>query len=280
MNSKYKNAVFVSDLDGTLLNKNAMLPESAAEHIGILVKCGIKITYATARTYYTVEKIMNNVPMPYPVALMNGVMIRDMNNRKNIKVNVIDEHQCSSIYETLMLCGVSPVIYFLDGEDLNTAYTHICGAHMTPFINERKYKYGKPVLKIDDISSIIEPVIYYTVIDEEDKVKGAYKKIKSLTQVECVCYGDSYSNAWYLEVYSDKVSKGNAAMEIKKLTGSDKLICFGDNFNDLPMFEVSDEAYSPPFAPDEVRVKSCCAIDVPELCGVTRKIGALAEIDL
>ena len=40
------------------------------------------------------------------------------------------------------------------------------------------------------------------------------------------------------------ISKGTAAEEIKRLTGADRIIAFGDNLNDIPLFEAADEAYA------------------------------------
>ncbi|AGK96849.1 HAD family hydrolase [Clostridium pasteurianum] len=45
------NTLYVSDLDGTLLNRNSQLSEESKEIINTLVKKGVKFTYATARSF-------------------------------------------------------------------------------------------------------------------------------------------------------------------------------------------------------------------------------------
>ena len=49
------------------------------------------------------------------------------------------------------------------------------------------------------------------------------------------------------------ISKGTAATEIKKLTGADKIIAFGDNLNDIPLFLVADECYAVSNAHEELK---------------------------
>ena len=40
---------------------------------------------------------------------------------------------------------------------------------------------------------------------------------------------------------------------LRELTGRKHIVCFGDNYNDLPMFSVADEAYAVANAAPEVR---------------------------
>ena len=45
-------------------------------------------------------------------------------------------------------------------------------------------------------------------------------------------------------IYRYKSSKANAIKEIMAQYNFDRLISFGDNLNDLPMFKISDECYA------------------------------------
>lgn len=38
------------------------------------------------------------------------------------------------------------------------------------------------------------------------------------------------------------MSKADAVMRVKEMTGADRVVVYGDNLNDLPMFAVADEA--------------------------------------
>ena len=47
--------------------------------------------------------------------------------------------------------------------------------------------------------------------------------------------------------------KDKGVLKAKKFAGADKIVCFGDNINDLPMFKISDEGYAVGNALDEVK---------------------------
>ena len=49
---------------------------------------------------------------------------------------------------------------------------------------------------------------------------------------------------YFLEIISKVVSKGSAAKQVKELIGADKMVAFGDNLNDIPLFEAADECYA------------------------------------
>ena len=53
--------LYVSDLDGTLLNRDALLNEDVPKRLNALIEQGLCFTVATARTYATVNPIMKDV---------------------------------------------------------------------------------------------------------------------------------------------------------------------------------------------------------------------------
>ena len=76
--------LYISDLDGTLLNENALLSEDTIQGLNKLIEKGVNFTVATARTNATVVKMLKNVNIQLPVILMNGVTIYDIRNKKSL----------------------------------------------------------------------------------------------------------------------------------------------------------------------------------------------------
>lgn len=58
--------LFVSDLDGTLLNGKAKLTDYSRITINKLIENGMHFTAATARTYATVSKIIGGLNINAP----------------------------------------------------------------------------------------------------------------------------------------------------------------------------------------------------------------------
>lgn len=57
----------------------------------------------------------------------------------------------------------------------------------------------------------------------------------------------------YIEVFDSGVSKADAVMELKEMTGADRVVVYGDNLNDLTMFAVADESVAVDNARPEVK---------------------------
>lgn len=247
-----RDVLFVSDLDGTLLSPDAALDPDTARRINALTERGVRITYATARTVRSVSHILGEIDFTKsdaPAALMNGVLLRDMRENRYVSAAEIDPETAQTVLDTLTDLGASPFVYSLDeanpmdGDPLYTCYREIEGEPMRRFYEERVKKYGKPFLKIDRASEIPGRIIYFCVIAGEDLICRAAGKLEKIQNIRFTFYRDSYAeDTWYLEAFSPDASKKNAVKKLREITGAKKIIAFGDNRNDIPMFEAADTA--------------------------------------
>ena len=81
-------------------------------------------------------------------------------------------------------------------------------------------------------------------------------------------YLDVYNGAWYLEIFSHKASKANGIRFIREHYGFSKVVAFGDNLNDLPMFEQADVKVAVGNARDEVKAAADYVIGTNDNDGV------------
>ena len=274
--------LYISDLDGTLLDKNATLPPEAARLLRLLDSKDVSITYATARTIQSVRHILADAPVRYPVALMNGVVICDLaGGEKCISAAYFKEDDFLAVRETLAECDVTPFMYFLADGKLSTAYTEISNKYMENFMRERVEKYNKPFIRLADGEAYPGKPIYFAAMDSEHKIRRANEECLKLRGIKTACYRDSYEpDFWYLEVFDESASKKNATEAIRRLTGAERVIAFGDNYNDVPMFESSDECYAVRTAPAAVISAADGVVGSADELGVIRKIAALEGIEL
>ena len=89
--------LFISDLDGTLLNGNAEVTEFTRDTLNRLMAKGLNFTAATARTLASAGKILSGLDLKLPVILMNGVLIYDMTEKKYVKINSLSRELCGLI---------------------------------------------------------------------------------------------------------------------------------------------------------------------------------------
>ena len=100
------------------------------------------------------------------------------------------------------------------------------------------------------------------MLNKKDIVFNIYNQIKDIDGISAIAYKDVYNDGFYnLEIYSDKSSKANSIKGIMHTFNFDRLISFGDNLNDIPMFEISDECYAVKNAVQELKDLSTSVID-------------------
>ncbi len=85
------------------------------------------------------------------------------------------------------------------------------------------------------------------------KIKKIAKEIESIEGITVNYYKDVYEDCYFLEAYSSEASKANGIKYLSKYIDYSKVICFGDNLNDIPMFELANESYATQNAAEEIK---------------------------
>ena len=247
--------LFLSDLDGTFLNKEGKISKRSAEIIDTLTKQGVLFTVATARTYATVMEMFKDIYLPCPLVLMNGVTIYDPVGRKILVSNSIPTDLGNKIVDVFRKHGIEPMLYFQQGECLDIYYGELTNDYQRTYVQQRVDCKGKRFIYSPTPTSLEDKnLVYIVCIDFYDKIKGIYDEVSEFDNAHCMFYKDNYvPDMYYLEIITKTVSKASGALEVKKLIGADKIIAFGDNLNDIPLFEVADECYAVAEAQDELK---------------------------
>ncbi len=249
--------LFISDLDGTLLDGNAEVTGFTRDTLNRLMAKGLNFTAATARTLASAGKILSGLDLKLPVILMNGVLIYDMAEKKYVRINSLSGELCQLILRLAKGLGLEPFMYLVSDNQLSTRYERLASPAMESFYNERREKYYKSFTQVDDLSQHTDNVIYFTFIAEKEKLAPLYDALKDNEKLNITYYYDVYDNElWYLEAFSSAASKEQGVRYLREKYGFDFITAFGDNTNDLPMFRAADKT---------VAVKNACK-EVLESC--------------
>ncbi|WP_304643331.1 HAD family hydrolase, partial [uncultured Muribaculum sp.] len=79
-----KRTLYVTDMDGTLLDDNSRVSPESAEIITDLTQRGALITVATARTPATVNPLLAHTVTSLPAIVMTGATLWDRNTMRYI----------------------------------------------------------------------------------------------------------------------------------------------------------------------------------------------------
>lgn len=266
--------LYVSDLDGTLLNSNALLNEDVPERLNRLIDKGLCFTVATARTYATVNSIVKDVHLTYPMILMNGVMIYDPVNKSCINAEIIERDSVEYILKGRKKFGVTGFAYALSPENskMATYYEKIATEHMEKFYVERRDVYHKPFSKVEQLEDILgEDIIYFSICYDEEVLRPFYEYLQKDEKLNLNFYKDVYGDGlWYLEISHKNASKYHGVQKLRAMLQPDAITGMGDNLNDIPLFEACDRCCAVGNAHEEVKERADYVLDTNLNAGVVK----------
>ncbi len=253
------DTIFVSDLDGTLLQPDSRL---SAETIGLLNKSisdGKLFTIATARTPATVSHILNDVEMRLPAIVMTGAAIWDKSDNSYSELKYIDPVAVGKFVE-LLHSHEFPIFLFTLVDNLIRIY-HVGNRFNSierSFIEERinsPYKrfYIDPEGK-ETLPDNLDKTILCYGMQPTGNAESVYKDALRIDNLRPQFYHDIFGpEIGIMEAFSPKATKAEAIKQMKARTGAKRVVAFGDNINDLPMFEIADVAVAVENALPEVK---------------------------
>lgn len=239
------NTLYISDMDGTLLQSNGTLSEYTKEKLNEFYKKGISFSVATARSMVSAMPILDGVHFAAPIVLMNGVFVYDTETKRAVKYHEIEHSVLQKVLDCFYAKNFHPFMFlYSDDYKLSIKYTEFDNDGMKEFYDMRVDMLDGRFTQTDDLTQIEKgqhPVYvnYYALPEFLDDV---VEKLKSIPEIDFAYYKDSYSDDWLIEIYSHTASKANGAKEVKEIIGAESITAFGDNLNDIIMLKGADTA--------------------------------------
>jgi len=261
--------LYISDLDGTLLNSNKRLSKYTSSTINLLVEKGMMFSYATARSFSTASKVAKELNANFPVIVYNGAFILNNITESVMLSNFFDNSDILSIKQILIEHNIYPMVYAYCEESEKYSYdlNNINHHGMRMLIDGRSGdKRENPVNSIEELFA--GKIFYFTCIDEQKLLYPVYERLKD--KYTCIFQRDIYNGEQWLEILPKNTSKANAVLQLKDYLKCDKIISFGDGKNDISMFEISDECYAVKNAVDELKEIATGIIDSNNNDGVAK----------
>ena len=236
-----KKTLYVSDLDGTLLSPEPAITEHTADIINSLISKGMYFTYATARSVYSAVPITASLNINVPCMFMNGVSIYDIESKSYIKNEFILSDASEEVLRSFERHGIRCFMYRIDDGNLTCYYSKITSKVMRSFAEVRKNHYKKPFIQVERLADFAnDDTVYFTTTGPHDELYPVKCEIEKISGIDHAFYLDVYNGEWYLEIFSEKASKANGIRFLRERFGFDEVVAFGDNLNDLSMFEAAD----------------------------------------
>lgn len=237
--------LFISDLDGTLLNSEQYVSEESIKILNNLISKGLNFSVATARSINSARKIIEPLNLKLPIILHNGVFIYDPVTKENIVENYINSELAADIIKTCDEFRLSPMIFTLEEEGPKIFYKGIFNAGEEDFVKSRTVNGDKRFHQVKTFPLVNKKnIITIIVIGDDKDLRPLYERLNRKYDLVYHYAEDIYTKFYWLEITNKGADKKTAVEYLKKYLNATKLICFGDNLNDCSMFEVADEKYA------------------------------------
>lgn len=259
--------LYISDLDGTLLQSNEKTSEYTNRTINALIERGMLFSYATARSYLTASKVTAGLRADIPLVVYNGAALVDGRDGSPMLKNFFGL-EIEEVLKDLFANNIYPIVYaYLDGVEKFSYIPSRCTPGMLTFLDSRKGD-RRSHLVADEEGLLQGEIFYLTCIDQKGKLEPLYEKYRD--RYHCVFQTELYTREQWLEIMPREASKSHAIAQLKKQLGCERLVVFGDGKNDMDMFEIADEAYAVENAVPELKVIATAVIGSNDSDGVAR----------
>lgn len=255
--------LYVTDLDGTLLRPDGSLGRRTLTVINAFIASGGLITYATARSFHSANRILAGLDLHLPVITYAGAMLIDPISGVVESSVMIPSPVIETLLSAIADCGLQPLVYLVrHGRDRVCWVEGDLSAGVAYFLGTRL---GDPrLMPVRNWAEINSNAVFYiAIIAGASELAELNESLETGIRDAChvVLVEDIYTpGKYWLEFTSVVGTKAHAAEKIQTATRSDTLVCFGDGLNDLPLFAIADQAYAVANSTPEVKSQATAII--------------------
>jgi len=266
--------LYVTDLDGTLLNSNDCISQYSIRTINGLVAKGMQFTYATARSLVSASVVAQGLSMTMPVIVYNGALIINPSTKEVLSSLAFTKEEAEDVRKVLQAHDAAPLVYaYVDGVERVSYVADRTNEGIQRYLDVRRN--DKRFRPLEDERGLYQgDIFYFTCIADREELLPLYEILVNDSRYRCTLQQELYRPEFFLEIMPKKVSKAEAVRKLKEIWHCDRVVSFGDSINDIPMFEISDECYAVDNAVPELKAAATGVIGANDEEGVARWLEA------
>ena len=244
--------LYVSDLDSTLLRSDATLSDFTINTINSLCEKGLLFSFATARSAKTATAVTRGLLGDTPIIVYTGTFIADRNTTEIILSNTMTELEVQAVCSAVDEFHIVPIVYSLvDGVERFMYDPEIVSGNVAEFLTTREGDSRSLAVSGGFAATLKGDIFYFTFMEPREILQPVYDFLKC--RCNCLFQPDNYTDNWFLEVMPKAATKANGALKLKEMLGAERLVAFGDGYNDIELFKAADECYAVANAVEELK---------------------------
>jgi len=249
--------IYITDLDHTFLRNDLSISDYTKSIWNAKADSSI-LSVATARTYKKTAQFLSDVHINAPMILLDGALIATV-GKKIIDTKFITKDIADFIIDEGGTFGIYPFILALADSNLNEAflYSDICNEDqkkvLTRYAKDDNLQECKNIRAMDDNFKIV-------YMGEENLLRDLAKHIENIfgDELKYILAPEAYIGCYFLTILHKNADKSHGIQSVSEYVGFDlnKLTVFGDNYNDVGMFELAGVSVAMQNAQDGVKSKA------------------------
>lgn len=246
--------LYITDLDGTLLDDTSHVSERSAKLLNNAISRGALFTVATARTPATVEILMKDVDLRLPAIVMTGAAMWDSSTSLYTEARFISDELTRKAVDVFRCQGLEPFMYCIRHGMLHVYHHGELSEQQQAFVDARtglrlkQFHLDATAAQVEDAKNVI--LIFG--MGTYDHLSRVAEVLNADGEYSVSFYEDNASDQYYIEVFTRGVSKAEAVKRLATMVGADEITVYGDNLNDISMMAVASDSAAVANAKPEV----------------------------
>ncbi|MFA6192781.1 MAG: HAD-IIB family hydrolase [Sulfurimonas sp.] len=246
--------IYITDLDHTFLRNDLSLSDYTKTIWNAKADSAL-LSVATARTYKKTAEFLKGIHVNTPMILLDGALIATMEG-KIIETKFITQEVADIIIEEGRKFGIYPFVLALADQNLNEAflYSSILNEYQKSVLT--RYSRDDNLQECQNLRAMRDnfKIVY---MGEEQLLRNLEKHLKQIfgDALKFILAPEAYVGCWFLTVLHKNADKSHGILSVSEQSNFElsNLTVFGDNFNDLGMFELANTAVAVANAQEEVK---------------------------
>lgn len=229
--------LYVTDLDGTLLDKTSRVSDKTKCALKELYDRGVQISPATSRSWSALWAL-GGAQLRGPYVLLGGARIWDAQTKTMLREHTYEAKDAEFILQTVKEAGLTPFLYAQDERDAQRIYYECTAdANALRYIAAQRAAGDDRFNRVDSFADKLHEKLF--IITVQGAVPLLEKLLEKIQRRGLYAYL-YYNSHGVCSLECAVVSKAAGVSELRRLMGAGKIVAFGDNGNDEGLFEAAD----------------------------------------
>ena len=239
--------LFVTDLDKTFLKSDLSVGSFSKK---VWQKFPYPLTIATARSYTGAKNLLKDIPLRFPLILLDGALITTPKG-EILYYQTLEKRKVDHIIATIEKeFDERPLLVGHDGLKERFCYPKRLNIYQKELL--QNYKNDNRLLNLKKVKGLkINFKIVY--LGSKELLEAVEKRVKELIEAETKLSKDPYQNCYFLTILHPKGDKAHALKWLQEIYNFTHTTAFGDSLNDLGMFANAQKAIAVKNALEEVK---------------------------